>query len=1101
MNILRKSITVVATFFFLLLSVSSSAQDSARTSEWDVTKPRGETKNIEFTTEEGTWMSIDVSPNGEWLVFDLVGHIYRMPVSGGEATCITQKSGLAINLQPKISPNGKYIAFISDRKGQRNLWVMNSDGSNPRPVFTDLNTQVSMPTWTPDSEYIIVKKEKTDERGGSLSMYHREGGNGVELVSEDVPGESWPSVSQDGKYLYFQASPGRGEALNGDFQLRRYNFETGNIIDITSGNANGPAAGRLSSGGAYAPEISPNGKWLAFGRQIPDGTISYKGHKFGPRSALWILNPETGDERKIMDPISVAMEDGSDWGILPRYDWMPDGKSIVLAQGGKIRRVNIQSGEVSTIPFKAKIKRRISEQAYNSFRIKDQPFQPKFLRWHKRSPDGSKLAFQAVGQVWVMNYPDGEPRRLTPKSFDYAEFSPVWSPDSKSIAFITLGESNNGHVWRAPVDGGSPKQLTKEASFYTHLAWSPDGDNIIAVEGGGATSRGRTVTHNAFFTLMQVPAEGGEATKLTTIAKPTGTSPGEHARRAIPQPSFGPDGRIYFPQPARDKKDRIDDDIVTALVSVKPDGSDRKVHMIFPYADEVVPSPDGKHVAFQEGDNVYLTKYPKIGTGGEPVFVDKRGGALPVKRLSHTGGLFPHWRSSSVLEFGSANQYYSYNVEKEQKDTVNIEFKVPKDIPDGTIAIKGARILTMKDREVIENGTIVVKGSRIKCVGSVGECSTGGADRTLDASGKTIIPGIIDMHAHHYRENRGHRPPNDYEVAMYLAYGVTTNLDNSMWSQNIFPTAERIEAGRLIGPRTFSTGDPLYQGDGARHNKITSYEVAHNNVKRLKSWGAVAIKQYSHPRRDQRQWIIDAARKEGLMVTGHWKLSVIMDGHTGWEHALDFNPVYGDMTEFYGKANAVYSPTWVVGGNGPENIEKFFADSNVWQKEKQQIWMPWRMLTFLRRRTLAPETDYNYPLIAQAAADIVKQGGHAVIGGHGEHHGLAPHWEIWMAAEAFGPMGALEVATKEGAYFLGASEDLGTLEKGKLADMLILNSNPLENIRNTQDIKYVMKGGKLYEAKSLDQLWPVKKDFGKKYWIEEGVLINDTRPVDWWNKQ
>src|SRR5699024_4908804 len=255
-----------------------------------------------------------------------------------------------------------------------------------------------------------------------------------------------------------------------------------------------------------------------------------------------------------------------------------------------------------------------------------------------------------------------------------------------------------------------------------------------------------------------------------------------------------------------------------------------------------------------------------------------------------TGGLFPKWWDESTLEFGSGNSYYSYNINTERKDTTQVNFKVAKDLPEGTIAIKGAQILTMNDKQIIENGTIVIEGSRIKCIGKLNECEGAEVDRTLNASGKTIMPGIIDMHSHHYRENRGHRPPNDYEVAMYLAYGVTTSLDNSMWSQNIFPAAERIEAGNLIGPRTYSTGDPLYQGDGPRDNKITSYEIAHNEVEKLKSWGAVAIKQYSNPRRDQRQWIIDASRKEGLMVTGHWKLSVIMDGHTGWEHDLPFNP-------------------------------------------------------------------------------------------------------------------------------------------------------------------------------------------------------------------
>lgn len=1068
----------------------------AQNDDWDITKPLGETREIDFTTDEGTWMSIDTSPDGQWIVFDLLGHIYRLPIEGGEAECLTQGSGLAINLQPSVSPDGKKIAFISDRKGQLNLWTMNSDGSESEPVYTDSYLQASQPVWTPDGKYIIVKREDRDGRYGSkLVMYHHKGGKGIKLIDDQVNGATWPSVSNDGQYLYFQVSLGRGEALNGDFQLRRFEFETGEIVDLTSGDGNGPAASRVSSGGAYGPEVSPDGKWLAFGRQIPDGTISFKGHEYGPRSALWLRELGTGRENKLIDPISISMESGGrdGWSIIPRYSWMPDGKSIVLTEGGKIQRVDVSTGNVETIPFEARVHRIISEQAYHPFRITDEPFQPKYLRWLTKSPDESKLTFQAAGKIWVMQLPDGIPKRITPKSFEVAEFAPIWSPDNNYIVFTSLDESNQGHIWKVDAGGGNPEQLTNKKAFYTHPVWSPDGSIIVATKGGGATARGRTVTHNAFFEIVKIPENGGKITSIATVPTPTDTSPSSYARRGITQASFGLEGRVYFPQPTDNGPDG---DRATSLISVKQDGSDKKIHMIFPYADEIVPSPDGNYVAFQEGDNIYLTPFPKMGTGGKPVFIDKKNSQLPIKKLSNTGGLFPKWHASGGLEFGSSNQYYYYDTANEKTDTISINFRVPKDLPDGVIALSGARILTMVNKEVIEDGILVIEDARIRCVGVTNECDTDDADRVINVDGKTIMPGIIDMHSHHYRENRGHRPPNDYEVAMYLAYGVTTNLDNSMWSQNIFPDAERIEAGNLIGPRTYSTGDPLYHGDAARDNKVTNYETAHNEVKKLKSWGAVSIKQYSNPRRDQRQWIIDASRKEDLMVTGHWKLSVVMDGHTGWEHTLPFDPIYADMTAFYGKANAVYTPTWVVVGNGPGNLEKYFAEKNVWQDKKQQIWMPWRMLTFLRRRTLSPETDYNYPLIAQAAADIVAEGGHAAIGGHGEHHGLAPHWEIWMASEAFGNMGALEVATKGGAYFLGAIEDVGTLEKDKLADLLILNSNPLENIRNTEDIEYVMKGGTLYEADHLDEIWPEENEFGLKYWIDEESLIKDNRTID-----
>lgn len=1067
--------------------------DTVDSSEWDVTAARGDIREIDFEVDEGTWMSLDVSPDGEWVVFDLFYHVYRLPMEGGRAEVLTQNSGVAVNFHPRFSPDGRHIAFISDRGGQANLWIMEADGSNPTAVAEDMDARMAQPTWTPDGEYIIVQRSG-DESG--LVQYHREGGDGVVLVDDDkVSGATWPSVSADGRYLYFQASPRTGNVLQGDFQLRRYTFETGDIVDLSSGDGYGPASGRLSSGGPFSPEISPDGGRLAFGRQIMDGRMEYRGHEFGPRSALWVRDLETGEEEKVMDPIAPVRENRRGDSHLPLYSWTPDGQAIVLFQGGQLRRVDAANGEVSTIPFQARIQRTISEQAFNTgFRITEEPFQPRFLRWQTRSPDGSRLAFQAAGRVWVMDLPDGEPRPLTPDDFGYAEFAPSWSPDGSAIAFTTLSEANRGHVWAAaPTPGSTPRQLTRREAFYTHTLWTPEGDAVVATRGGGATARGRTVTHDAIFDLVEVPAQGGEARRITEVAIPTGTNPGSFARRGITQASFGPDGRLFFPQAGEHE----DEGSVTYLASVRRDGTDRRLHLSFPWADEIVPSPDGRRVAFQEGDNIYLTTFPRLGTGGEPVHIDKRGGKLPVRQVSRQGGLFPRWvDEGSTLEFGSGNRHFVYHVQEEETDTLTIAFRIRQDIPEGSIAVTGARILTMVDGGVIEHGTVVVEGARIACVGTADECDVSGVDRVMDAEGKTVMPGIIDMHSHHYRENRGHRPPNDYEVAMYLAYGVTTSLDNSMWSQNIFPTAERILAGRMVGPRTYSTGDPLYEDDGARYNRIDSYQAAWDNVARLRSWGAVAIKQYSYPRRAARQWVTDAGRRMGLMVTGHWNHGVIMDGHTGWEHRYPYEPMYGDVARFYGEAGAVFVPTWVVGGDGPSNIEQFFAEQDLWRDEKQRIWMPWRMLTFLRRRTVSPDTDYNHPLIAQAAADIVSHGGYAAIGGHGEHHGLAPHWEIWMAAEGFGNMGALDVATRQGARFLGAEEDLGTLEEGKLADLLILRANPLDDIRNTQEIDHIMQGGRVYEAMHLDQIWPEERPFGLKYWLDEDSLVDDVRPVN-----
>ncbi len=1085
---------------FIAVARIPFAQEEAD-EKWDVTLARGETRQIEFVADKGTWMSVDVAPDDRSVVFDLLGHIYNVPSSGGTAVCLTQDSGVAVNFHPRYSPDGKTIAFVSDRKGQNNLWVMDVDGSNPRSVFQDGQVQVSTPTWTPDSQYIVVQRVKiadpgqTPERG--LSMFHVSGGKGVELVGRDVSGASWPSVSKDGRFLYFQATNGgrEADALTGRYQIKRFEFQTGDVIDITAGTAYGAAAGRLSSGGAFAPEISPDGRFLAFGRQISDGTITFKGHTYGPRTALWILDLERGSERLLADPISVAIESGSKSSrILPGYAWAEDGTSIVLSRGGRIERVRVNSGESSPIPFEAPVSRTISEMAYRPFRVSDEPFESRFLRWPTSSPDGTRLAFQAIGRIWIMDLPEGTPRRLTPADFAPQEFGPAWSPDGSRIAWTSWKGGEGGHLWTIESSGGAPRQITSQAGEYLHPAWSPDGSELVLVKGKGATFRHRTLTHNPAFDVIRISADGGEATTIATVAVPPGTSLSSYARRAVLHPSFGPENRIFFPSPAKGPRPGS---LQTELVSVRIDGSDRRTHMVFPNADEAVPSPDGKWIASQDGDNLYLTPFPWLGTGGGPVEGKKKGGGLPSVQLSREGGLFARWRSAGLLEYGSGHRYYTYDVDSKETTETEIRLQVSRRIPQGTIALANARIITLSDAGVVEKGTVVVNGSRIQCVG---ECAGVPVDRTVNLDGRTVIPGFIDMHSHHYREHRGYRPRRDYETAIYLAYGVTTSLDNSMWSQNIFPTAEMIEAGEMIGPRTFSTGDPVYRGDGPRQNDLTSYEVAEQNVNRLASWGAVSIKQYMQPRREQRQWVSHAARKRGVMVTAeggdlNYNLGMIMDGQTAWEHPMSYVPIYSDVARFFGRANAVYSPTFVVAGPGPWNIDFFFAEQDLWQDSKQQRWMPWRMLTHLRRRPLRPKSDYSFPLLAQGLADIIAEGGYGSIGSHGEHHGLAAQWEVWMAASALGPLGALEVASRHGAHFLGAEQDLGTLEVGKLADLIVLGANPLEDIRRTLDMRYVMKGGVLYESETLDEVWPENRPFGPYYWVDEASLQSDTKPI------
>jgi imidazolonepropionase-like amidohydrolase len=861
---------------------------------------------------------------------------------------------------------------------------------------------------------------------------------------------------------------------------------------------------RASSGGAFAPEVSPDGRWLAFARQVPDGTLEYREHSFGPRTALWLRDLETGSERLLMDPIEKDSSEGEGaLRVLPGYGWAPAGDALLVSQGGRLRRVELDTGRVTTLPFEAEVRREISEMARGRVEVSGEPFAARFIRWPSLSPPRTQLAFEAVGRIWIRTALSGAIRRLTPGDFgDAFELAPSWSPDGRWIAFVTSENRGGGHVWKVDTTGlARPVRLTASPGDYANPVWSADGRSVVVARGAGATARDRGMIFNAWFDLVRFPASGGNPTVLAATSG-SDWDLWDVERRQLPRTSFDERGRMFFLDRVLEKQEDQQEVLISHLVSVAADGTDRRVHLRFPDADEAAVSPDGRRVLYQEADNIYLTALPGSSVE-EPPLVDRRGSAWPSEVLTTGGGLFPRWLDNETVEYGMGRQHFLRRLAGGQTEGQELTVEIRPPLPEGRVAIANARLITSGKQGVIEKGSLLVQGRRILCVG---ECGVQGADWVIDATGRTVIPGLIDAHVHNNWLHRGVPPPVNMEAASYLALGVTTVMEPSAWSQNVFPVAELIEAGRMLGPRTFSTGDPLFRGDGGRHNRIESLADAEREIERLVSWGATALKQYKQPLREQRQWIAEIARERLLMLTGEggdlaFTLGLIMDGQTGWEHPLPYAPIYSDVAQFFGMAGATYSATLGVGGPGPWNEEYFLANWPPMNSFRLKRLVPWRQLAPPSRRVIdRPKSDYSFPLIAESIKDLLDAGGNSALGSHGQQHGMAPHWEIWMLAEALGPVRALEVATLGGARFLGLEEELGSLEEGKVADLVVLASNPLEDIEATATVDLVMKAGTVWHAEGLVEAWP-QTGVPTSFVSDAPVLDRGSRSVDYWDRQ
>lgn len=1031
--------------------------------------PLAPTRHIAFDTEQGTWMSVDRSPVDGRLVFDLLGDLYTLDPGGGRAVPIVR--GMAIDTQPTFSPDGQWIAFVSDCSGAENLWVARPDGSDARQVSFGADDSVLVsPAWSADGTALYASRFLWSRNDYELWRYGLDGSEAMLAPAKTAAGGRQSSLgavaSPDGRSLYFARRSGGEDAAGVDqWSIVRHDLATG--AETTLLPEPGLPGRRPYPGTFFRPALSPDGTQLAYAT------------RFGGQTGLRLRDLASGEDRWLALPIEADQIHAQSWqDLVPRYAFSNEGDALLLSRHGTLERLPLDGGDATQIPFVAPVERSLGPLTRQDIREDTGPVRARLAQAPMMSPDGSQLAFSALGGLYVMPLDGhGTPRRLD--TGDLPAFHPAWSADGRELAYVSWTPRAGGQVWVVAAEGGPPRRLSTQAAFHTYPLFAPDGDSVWVVRSSHRARNQAVVNYGQLreAELVALPLAGGDARVL-------------HRGTLGGRLHLGPDGQVQV------RSDRglvgVDPATGAAADPILVQGPGWYFQDGSVAVDDLRLSPDGRWLLAQVAQQLHLVASP--GPGGT---VDLSTPGVAHRRITDVGADFFEWAddgdtitwavgasfhrralASIATNPADAPDWTADAPTAANTETFEAVVEVPRDTPSGTLLLRGARAITLRGDEVIERADVLVRDGRIAAIGRRGGIDAPAEARVLDVSGKTLVPGFIDMHDHVADIRRDVLQMDSWGLASRLAYGVTTAFDPSTLSIDMLAYQDLVDAGLVIGARVPSTGMAMYS-----FNRLASLDEARALLSRYRDhYRTRNVKQYIIGNRLQRQWLAMAADEMGMMPTTEGSLSLklalgmVLDGYAAIEHALP-TALYDDMVQLMARSGTANNGVLQIRHGGPAAQDNLIVRNRPLDDPRFLRHRPHAaaMQAGMARKWLDPSL-MRYARYAADAARIQRAGGVIGMGAHGEVPGAGFHWELEAHVEGgMTPLEALRAASLGSAAGIGRDAEFGSLEAGKFADLLILDGNPLDDIRNAGRIHRVMKHGRLYDSVTLEELWPTPR--------------------------